>query len=54
MCITNSKLIMAEFWYNTLSPMFGAENFRLIYTGMYDNDKSTESHKCTDILCYRH
>ena len=28
-----SKLIMAEFWYKTLTPMFSAENFRLIYTG---------------------
>ena len=28
-----SKLIMAEFWYNTLTPLFGAENIRLIYTG---------------------
>ena len=28
-----SKLIMAEFWYNTLAPVFGSENIRLIYTG---------------------
>ena len=32
LCII-SKLIMAEFWYNTLTPVFGSENIRLIYTG---------------------
>ena len=28
-----SKLLMAQFWYETLTPIFGVENFRLIYTG---------------------
>ena len=31
--LERSKLIMAQFWYETLTPMFGAENFRLVYTG---------------------
>ena len=29
-----SKLIMAEFWYQTVLPMFGNENVTLLYSGL--------------------
>lgn len=28
-----SKLIMAQFWYDTVLPMFGKENIQLLYSG---------------------
>ena len=32
--LEQSKLIMARFWYDTMLPIFGERNVKLLYSGM--------------------